>query len=108
MANGQVGIAHYEPVAREMQDVLSHRLPSFYRIAYRVLGNADDAEDAVQDALLAAHKGLKQFRGEAQISTWLTTIVCNCARLQLRKRRHTNVSLESRIGEEQEYCANLP
>jgi RNA polymerase sigma-70 factor (ECF subfamily) len=68
------------------------------------LGNKADAEDAVQDALLAAYKHLNQFRGDAQLSTWLTTIVINCARMHLRKRsRYIHVSLDSRIGEEQEY-----
>ena len=32
----------------------------------------------MQDALLAAYKHLNQFRGDAQLSTWLTTIVINC------------------------------
>ena len=58
----------------------------------------------MQDALLAAYKHLKEFRGDAQLSTWLTTIVINCARMHLRKRsRHIHISLDSRIGEEQEY-----
>jgi len=84
--------------------VLSHGLQSMYRYAYRLLGNKPDAEDAVQDALLAAFQHLNQFRGEAQLSTWLTAIVINCARMQLRKRsRYIHVSLDSRIGEEQEY-----
>ena len=48
---------------REMQDVLSRCLPSFYRKAYRHLGNTADAEDAVQDALLSAYKHLDQFKG---------------------------------------------
>ena len=108
MAGGQVGIAHYEATVRELQEILSQRLPSFYRIAYRVLGNPEDAEDAVQDALLAAHKNLKQFRGEAQMSTWLTAIVFNSARMQLRKRPSaTHVSLDSRIGEEQEPLSEI-
>jgi len=47
---------------------------------------------------------LNQFRGDAQLSTWLTTIVINCARMHLRKRsRYIHVSLDSRIGEEREY-----
>jgi RNA polymerase sigma-70 factor, ECF subfamily len=88
----------------QMMAVLSHRLPYLYRYAYRLLGNKADAEDAVQDALLAAFKHLNQFRGEAQLSTWLTTIVINCARMHLRKRaRYIHVSLDSRIGEEREY-----
>jgi RNA polymerase sigma-70 factor (ECF subfamily) len=88
----------------QMLHVLSHGLPSLYRRAYRLLGNKPDAEDAVQDALLAAYKHLNQFRGDAQLSTWLTTIVINCARMHLRKRsRYIHVFLDSRIGEEREY-----
>jgi RNA polymerase sigma-70 factor (ECF subfamily) len=88
----------------QMVAVLSHCLPSLYRYAYRLLANKADAEDAVQDALLAAFQHLNQFRGEAQLSTWLTAVVINCARMQLRKRsRYIHVSLDSRIGEDQKY-----
>ncbi len=88
----------------EMLSVLSHCLPSLYRRAYKLLGNKADAEDAVQDALLSAFKHLNQFRGDAQLSTWLTTIVINCARMHLRRRpRYIHVSLDSRIGEDQQY-----
>jgi RNA polymerase sigma-70 factor (ECF subfamily) len=92
------------PSPAQMTPVLSHRLPNLYRYAYRLLGNRPDAEDAVQDALVAAFQHLNQFRGEAQLSTWLTAIVVNCARMQLRKRsRYTQVSLNSRIGEDKAY-----
>jgi RNA polymerase sigma-70 factor (ECF subfamily) len=88
----------------ELHDVLSRQLPRFYRSAYRQLGNAADAEDAVQDALLAAYKHLDQFRGQAQLSTWLTAIVTNCARMQLRRRpRQPHVSLDEQLGQDQEY-----
>ena len=87
----------------EILSVLSSRSPSLYRRAYRLLGNKADAEDAVQDALASALKHLNQFRGEAQLSTWLTAIVINCARMHLRKQsRHLHISLDSRIGEERE------
>jgi RNA polymerase sigma-70 factor (ECF subfamily) len=96
-----------EKETREMQGVLSRSLPSFYRRAYRYLGNTADAEDAVQDALLSAYRNLDQFKGQAQMSTWLTTIVTNSALTQLRKRsRQTHVSLEERFGEEEEYCVS--
>ncbi|MGB8325001.1 MAG: RNA polymerase sigma factor [Candidatus Acidiferrum sp.] len=89
---------------REMQDVLSRHLPQFHRSAYRNLGNAADAEDAVQDAMLAAYVHLDQFKGQAQMSTWLTSIVMNCARMQLRRRpRRPHVSLDEPLGEDQEY-----
>ena len=99
-----VAPASTEPSPAEMLSGLSHCLPSLHRYAYRFLGNKADAEDAAQDALLAAYKHLNEFRGDAQLSTWLTTIVVNCARMHLRKQsRHTHVSLDSRIGEKQEY-----
>jgi RNA polymerase sigma-70 factor (ECF subfamily) len=87
---------------QEMQDVLSRCLPLFYRRAHRHLGNAADAEDAVQDALLSAYKHLDQFKGQAQMSTWLTAIVTNSALMQLRRRpRQTHLSLDERFAEEQ-------
>jgi RNA polymerase sigma-70 factor, ECF subfamily len=90
---------------RELQEVLSRYLPRFHSSAYRQLGNAADAEDAVQDALLAAYVHLDQFKGQAQMSTWITSIVTNCARMQLRRRpRQPHLSLEEPCGEDQEYC----
>src|SRR5882762_9039245 len=93
-----------EKETREMQDVLSRCRLSFHRAAFRQLGNAADAEDAVQDALLAAYKHLDQFKGQAQMSTWLTAIVTNCARMHLRRRpRQAHMSLDEPFGEEQDY-----
>jgi RNA polymerase sigma-70 factor, ECF subfamily len=89
---------------RELQDTISRCMPHFYRRAYRYLGNAADAEDAVQDALLSAYKHLDQFKAQAQMSTWLTVIVTNCALTQLRKRpRQTPLSLEDRFKEDRGY-----
>jgi RNA polymerase sigma-70 factor (ECF subfamily) len=91
----------------EMQDVLSQCLPSFYRRAYRYLGNAADAEDAVQDALLSACRHLDQFKGQSKMSTWLTTIVINSALTQLRRRpRQIHTSLDEQFGEEPGYCVS--
>ncbi|HVI07455.1 MAG TPA: sigma-70 family RNA polymerase sigma factor [Candidatus Binatia bacterium] len=94
-----------------MEDLLSRGMPSFYRTAYRFLGNQADAEDAVQEAFLSAYKHLGDFRGESQLSTWVTTIVRNCARMQLRGRpRHAHVSLDEPLGEYREtsFSEQLP
>jgi RNA polymerase sigma-70 factor (ECF subfamily) len=89
--------------ARKFDDVLSRCLPSFHRRAFRQLGNTADAEDAVQDALLSAYTHLGQFKGGAQMSTWLTTIVINSARMQLRRRsRHIQVSLDEPLDNNQQ------
>jgi len=75
---------------------VAHYRPRLYRTALRQLGNPDDAEDALQDALLSAYRHLGQFEGRAQLSTWLTRIVINAAR-ELQRRRHARpaVSLEA-------------
>jgi RNA polymerase sigma-70 factor, ECF subfamily len=86
--------------AEELDSVVFRYLPMFYKRAFRFLGNAADAEDAVQDALVSAYRHLGQFRGQAQLSTWLTTIVNNAARMQLRRRRDGYVSLDEKHGEE--------
>jgi RNA polymerase sigma-70 factor (ECF subfamily) len=89
-----------EKTTQAWEQVLSSRRPLFYRQAYRLLGNAADAEDAVQDALLAAYTHLDEFKGQSQITTWLMSILLNCARMQLRRRhRYTHVPLDEPIGE---------
>jgi RNA polymerase sigma-70 factor, ECF subfamily len=112
-AEAHIGTENYsdllngERPARELHDVLASRLPSLHRSAYRLLGNAADAEDAVQDALVSAYKRLDQFRGESQISTWLTAIVFNSARMRLRRqRRQVHLSLDGQIGEGQQYSVS--
>ena len=93
---------HISPTA--IEEVVVERLGSFYRTAFRFLGNRADAEDAVQEALLSAYKHLHEFRGESQLSTWLTSIVANCARMQLRRRpRYIQISLDEPLGDDQEY-----
>jgi RNA polymerase sigma-70 factor (ECF subfamily) len=97
-------VSGHESAVLEMKEVLSLRLPSFYRCALRILGNAADAEDAVQEALLAAYRHIDQFRGQSKMTTWLSTIVRNCALMQLRKRpRQIHLSFDEQTGEEKKY-----
>ena len=93
-----------ENKTRELQEAFSRCLPLLHRTAYRYVGNESDAEDAAQDALLSAYKHLDQFRGQAQMSTWLVAIVSNCARMQLRRRpRQIHVSLNEQFGNDEGY-----
>ena len=52
-----------------------------FRLAYRILGNAQDAEDVVQDTFVTAYQAIATFRGDGTIGAWLRTIA---ARLALR------------------------
>src|SRR4051812_46987746 len=57
-----------------------------WRVALRTLGDADDAADAVQDALLSAYRAAPGYRGDAAVTTWLHRIVVNAC-LDLARRR---------------------
>ena len=48
-------------------------------VARRILGNEEDANDALQDALLSAFRGIGQFKEQAQLGIWLHRIVVNAA-----------------------------
>jgi RNA polymerase sigma-70 factor (ECF subfamily) len=95
-------LPYSEEATQAIAQVFSNGLPVLYRQAYRLLGNRADAEDAVQDALLAAYTHLDQFKGQSQMSSWVTAIVLNSARMRLRKRlRYIHVPLDEPIGEVQ-------
>jgi len=76
----------YHDKVQELTELITHHSARFRRIALGHLRNVADAEDAVQDALLSALTHVHQFRGQAKMSTWLTTIVINSARMKLRRR----------------------
>ena len=61
--------------------------PRSLAVARRFLRNDSDAEDAVQEAFLAAFNAIDRFEGSARLSTWLHRIVVNAALMKLRSRR---------------------
>jgi RNA polymerase sigma-70 factor (ECF subfamily) len=63
-----------------------------FRIARAILRDDAEAEDALQDAYLDAYRRISDFRGDAQLATWLTRIVINHALMRVRRqRRHRSV-----------------
>jgi RNA polymerase sigma-70 factor (ECF subfamily) len=73
-----------------------------FQTALRVLGNAEDAEDALQDGLLSAYRNLRRFEGRSQFSTWLTRIVINAALMRRRSAKaRPAVSLDETPREEE-------
>ena len=57
-----------------------------HAVAVRTLGDPEEALDALQDALLSAHRGAASFRGEAKVSTWLHRIVVNACLDRIRRQ----------------------
>jgi RNA polymerase sigma-70 factor (ECF subfamily) len=76
---------------------------------YRILGSAQDAEDALQETLLAAWRGLAQFEGRSSVRTWLYRVATNCCLKALRSASRrppvnwpppgVDVPTPSRVGE---------
>ena len=58
-----------------------------YQLAYRMTGNAHDAEEIVQEAFLRAYQKLEQFAGNANFGTWVYRIAANYAIDRLRQRK---------------------
>jgi RNA polymerase sigma-70 factor (ECF subfamily) len=58
-----------------------------FRTTFSILRNQGDAEDATQETFLRAYRGLKSFRREAQLHSWITRIAINSSLMILRKRR---------------------
>lgn len=92
------------------------------RVTQRILRNREDAEDAVQTALLDAFRNLNSFHGRSRFSSWLTRIAMNAALMRLRlsrRKRETSLDevtetggirgrfqpVESRLNPEQEYLS---
>ena len=62
-----------------------------FRVARAILKDDTEAEDALQDAYLDAYRHLDDFRGGAQLGTWLVRIVVNQSLMRLRKQRRERV-----------------
>ncbi|MGQ9903077.1 MAG: RNA polymerase sigma factor [Anaerolineae bacterium] len=65
-----------------------------YRLALRILGDAQDAEDALQETFLKAFRNLRDFEGRSSVSTWLYRIAANEAFMALRRRKPETVSVD--------------
>jgi RNA polymerase sigma-70 factor (ECF subfamily) len=76
-----------ERAVRKLVDTYSPRL---YNVALRILRNAQDAEDAVQETFITALNKLDQFDGRSGFFTWLYRIAVNASLMALRKRRSRN------------------
>src|ERR1700704_423474 len=80
-----------------------------FNVCYRTLGNAEDAADATQDALMSAFRGLKTFQGTVSgLRGWLLRIAVNTCYDQLRRRqRRPGGSLDAPRQTDPEQPASL-
>lgn len=72
---------------------------------YSIMRNREDAEDALQDALLRAFTHIEQFEGRSSFSSWLTRIAINHALMALRKRRRLTIQIDH-VGDDSDTWSN--
>jgi len=69
------------------EDLVAKYQKRMLNIAFRFLGDHEDACEVVQDAFVSAYRNLKGFRAEAKFSTWLTAITMNLSRNRLKRMK---------------------
>jgi len=74
---------------------------NIYRLAMKMLGNQQDAEDVLQETFLKAYRHLNGFDGRSKLSTWLFRIATNEALMILRRQRSNVVSIDEPIETEE-------
>lgn len=74
--------------------IVSHFERPVYNLCYRMLGNAEDAEDAAQETFLRAYKSINRYDLDRSFPTWLLSIAAHFCIDQIRKRRYPIVSIE--------------
>lgn len=86
--------AHVEGDPDAFRQLLHRHRDRLWAIAMRTVGDPEEAADALQDALLSAHRAAARFRGDSAVTTWLHRIVVNACLDRLRRRRsHPTVPL---------------
>ena len=79
-------------------DAIVEKHASFvYNVAFRMMGNPEDAEDVSQEAFLSAYRALDRFRGESRVTTWLYRITMNGALMNLRKSKRARALTQTGI-----------
>ena len=93
-----------------LNEIFARHRGQLYSRALLLLGNPEDAEDALQEGLLSAFRNLREFKGRSKFSTWLTRIVVNAALMQLRRRRsRVTVSMDDKLKEDgQDWAVRFP
>ena len=79
--------------AEAFEQLVQPQMSKAYRVALRITGNREDAEDAIQQAMLKAYAHIDQFHSKSRFSTWLLRITINEALGKLRKLRAENAHL---------------
>ncbi len=79
--------AHVDGDPQAFAELVRRHRDRLWAVALRTVGDREEAADAVQDALLSAHRGAARFRGDSAVTTWLHRIVVNACLDRIRRRQ---------------------
>jgi len=85
-----------------MPQQIGLHVPRMYRVAHRMLADADKAHDAVQEACVKALASMGQFDAQASLATWLHRITVNCAKDAVRsqgRKERAHATLQSQAAD---------
>src|SRR5512132_4308686 len=77
------------------RELVDRHSRAVFRVAYRITGRNEDAEDVVQETFLRAYRQLDRFESRANFGTWLHRIAANCAVDLLRRRPRREMTEET-------------
>jgi len=72
-----------------------------YNLAFRIMGNAADAEDAAQDAFISVYRNFHRFRWDSSLTTWLYRITTNACLMRLRKDKRNRTLTQTGVEDMQ-------
>lgn len=90
--------------ARAFESLASQHRTMIWSVCLRITGNTYDAEDALQDTLLAAWRGIGRFRRESSFGTWIYRIAANAALAVTRARRSTDVEISEAFAPDRDFA----
>ena len=77
--------------------LLDQNSEKIYRLALKMVGNVQDAEDILQETFIKAYNNIQQFEGRSKLSTWLYRIAVNESLMLLRKRQDNLTEIDAEI-----------
>jgi RNA polymerase sigma-70 factor (ECF subfamily) len=83
----------------DFREIVEEHSSPLFRLAYRITGNRQDAEDVVQETFIKVHRSRTGFDERAQMSSWLHRIATNVAIDLLRKRRRQRVDVQETLDD---------
>ncbi|SHE69235.1 RNA polymerase sigma-70 factor, ECF subfamily [Caldanaerobius fijiensis DSM 17918] len=75
------------------EDIIKEYEHMIYNVAYRMLGNEEDARDIAQDAIIRAYEKFNQYKGKSSFATWIYRITVNLCIDHLRKNKVRRIEL---------------